>query len=99
MEYQRVFSPYTLIRQRLDAIVAGGVDPAPGTTGLAEFDQLIEALASRKPDPFRSMPGSRKVRKPDEYPMVKRVAVAMVELFEIRDGIGFENLKEGEARG
>lgn len=80
MKYRSLFSPYTLLRQRLDAIAAGEIDPAPGSSNSAILEETMGALASGAPMPKDRYGGG----------LVPKVEEAFRELFVVRDAGGFE---------
>lgn len=83
MTYTRHFAPYTLLRQRLDAIVLGEVDPAPGASNSAILEKTMAALVSGEPLPKDPYGGG----------LVKMIEVSFKELFEARDSGRFGALQ------
>lgn len=84
-KYQMVFMPYTKMRKRIDSIRAGEGDPFPGTSGHEVVEGMLSALAEGKPNPYAMVNGigqkRRTPRKAKDYPIVERVAEALIELF------------------
>jgi hypothetical protein len=87
--YKAVFSPGTMMRKRFDAVIAGEPDPHPGTSGSEDVEKMMNALAAGRENPYGVIRLETKVRerKPEEYPVVRPVALAFMDAFEI--------LKEG----
>ena len=84
MTYQAVFSPNTRMRERFDAFVAGGDDPHPDSSGSPDVEKMMNALFAGGENPYGEVRLETKVRerKPEEYPIVKSVALAFIDAFE-----------------
>ncbi len=84
-KYQMIFAPYTRMRKRLDAIVAGEPDPFPGSCGCEDVELFMKALAKGEDPPHAMVNddgGKRRVpRRAKDYHIVERVADALLELF------------------
>lgn len=85
MRYQAVFSHGTKMRERFDAVVAGLPDPHPGCSGSEHVEKMMNALYAGEENPYGVIRLETKVRerKPEEYPVVKPVALAFIDTFEI----------------
>lgn len=80
MIYATVFPSGTLLRARLDAMVMGEMDPAPGTSNSAILEQTMVALVSGNPIPKDPYGGG----------LVPRIEAVFKELFDARDAGQFE---------
>lgn len=77
--------PGTLMRERIDNILEGWGDNAPGTSGNEMIDTMLAALDAGKPNPYAMVNdngGKRRTpRKVDDYPLVRQVAASLIDLF------------------
>lgn len=70
--------------------MAGDFDPYSGSSGSEHVEKMMDALFEGHENPYGEIRLETKVRKrkPEEYPVVRPVALAFIS--------AFENLKKGD---
>lgn len=84
MIYEYIFpDKESVIRQRLDALAIGKVDPHPGSTNSEAMEEILAALSKGQRFPYKSQYQRKKVDIKD-WPINTRLAKAIQEIFALR---------------